>query len=343
MNAAPAEPACFIRLERRADMNSDDLHGAVTRLRACAIWSVLVSIVIALLLYASLDVRLDPNGIHIFAWLLAAVLLVSRIWWGRPGHHRIADALGTCSVAALGGMACGVVAMLTLPLHLPLADRTFLQLDHAIGADTIDMVSGLARLGQPIFDLTWPAYNFTLQAFFVSLLLLSFSGDRLEAWRASACFVTTLLSVCLIAAFLPAKGAGVWGNREFFALLPDSAMRGFWAHFDEFYSGRAPVLRMRGIDGVISFPSFHTIVGLIVVAMWRKNWFTLLLATVWFWLMLPGTLIYGGHYVVDLIGGFLVWLFWFGLTQPFGRSLRFSFWPPATGIGEAPVFVNDRA
>lgn len=301
----------------------------VDQFRRFAIWSVLLSCIFSYVLFAKSNVSLDPSGTYVYDWLLATALLISRTWWGRAGHRRVADMLGTISVAALGGMACGAMAMLSLPLHLPLADHTFLAIDQAIGADSIAIVTKLASFGPSVFELTWLPYDKTLQLYFLSLLILSICGARVEAWRAAICFATTLLSVCLIAMFLPTKGVGVWGSREFFSLLPDSAMRGFWAHFDEFYQAPAPVLRLRAIDGVISFPSFHIIVGLIVVTMWRQNIVTFLAALGWFALMLPGTLIYGGHYVVDLIGGVSIWLFWFAATRRIEASCLRNYRAPA--------------
>lgn len=289
---------------------------------------VAVGVLLAMLTFSRVDVTIDPGGTDVLGWILAAMLLVSRMWWDRAGHRRVADALGTVAVAALGGMACGALAMLSLPLHFPLADGTFHGMDQAIGVDTIALVTRLAGLGPSLFALTWPAYDYTLQLFFGSLVILSLWGDRLKAWRASACFVGTLVTVCLIATVLPAKGAGLWGTRAFFALLPDSAMRGFWAHFDEFYFGTHPVLQMRAIDGVISFPSFHTVVGLLVVSMWRGRPLMFTAAIAWFACMMPGTLFYGGHYVVDLIAGAAVWALWFALTRRLEHPLAPLRWTP---------------
>ena len=64
-----------------------------------------------------------------------------------------------------------------------------------------------------------------------------------------------------IAIFMPAKGLAVWATPELFSRLPERAMRSFWPRFDDFYFGFDPVLRVQVIDGVISFPSFHAIVG----------------------------------------------------------------------------------
>ncbi len=158
------------------------------------------------------------------------------------------------------------------------------------------------------------AYNCTIPIFFAGLIALSLLGDRVEAWRAAFCFVGTLLTTCIIAAFLPAKGLAVWAPQALLDTLPAQAMRTFWPHFDEFYFGADPVLRLQAVDGVISFPSFHSVVGLLVLAMWRKRILTLIPAAAWLIVMLLATLPGGGHYVVDLLAGFAVWAAWFALS-----------------------------
>jgi hypothetical protein len=241
------------------------------------------------------------------------------MWWDRRGHHRVADALGTVAIAALGGMTCGAVAMLELRLHFPVADGMLRSFDHALGVDGIAIVEALLRQGRWIFAIMAPAYNYTLHIFFGGLFLLALFGDRLEAWRAAFCFVGTLLTTCLIAIFVPAKGIGVWASDDLFARLPERAMRNFWPHFDDFYFGDHPVLRLQVVDGVISFPSFHSVVGFLTLAMWRKNMVTLVAAASWLVFMLLAIFPGGGHYFVDLLGGFAVWAAWFAGSRHIER------------------------
>src|SRR4029078_6996936 len=87
----------------------------------------------------------------------------------------------------------------------------------------------------------------------------------------------------------------------------------FWHHFDDFYFGAQPVLRMQVVDGVISFPSFHAIVGFLVLALRRQRPLTSAAASAWLAIMLVATLPGGGHYFVDLLAGFFVWAAWFAL------------------------------
>ena len=278
-------------------------------------WLVLVSAVIAIVMTVALKVRVDPKGTYALEWLIAALLLASRVWWDKTEHRRMADACGTIGTVAVGGMACGAIAMLELRLHLPLADTTLRSWDLAIGVDGIAIVDWLERTGHWMFWVLAPAYNLTIPIFFGSMLLKAWIGDRVEAWRAALCFVGTLLTTCLIAILAPAKGLGMWASAELLSRLPEQAMRSFWSHFDSFYFGADPVLRLQVVDGVISFPSFHSVVGFLVFTMWRKNSLTLALAGIWLAIMLVATLPGGGHYAIDLIAGFIVWVVWFALSR----------------------------
>lgn len=299
---------------------TDPTVATAARFRRLSILLVLASSLFAVILTRSLRVRVDPHSSIAPDWTIAALLLASRVWWDRNGKHRIADASGTVAVVALGGMSCGTIAMLELRLGFPLADGMLRSFDHGFGVDCIAIVSMLVRLGHWVFWIMAPAYNFTIPVFFAGVVIQSLLGDRIEAWRAAFCFVGTLLTTCVAAIFTPAKGLGVWAPETLLAQLPEQAMRTFWPHFDEFYYGANPVLRLQEIDGVISFPSFHAVVGFLVLAMWRKNIATFLVAGTWLAIMLLATLPGGGHYFVDLLAGFVVWAAWFALSRYIERQ-----------------------
>ena len=289
------------------------------RFRNITVWLIVISSIVAAAMEAVVRVRVDPGETYVLEWLIAALLSVSLMWSGRSQLRRVSDAMGALGLAWLGGMTGGIIAMLELRLHYPLADPMLRSWDLALGIDGLAIVDMLIRQGQWIFKIMALAYNYTLALFFVGIILLALIGDRVEAWRASLCFVGTLFTTCVIAVFVPAKGLGMWASQALFDRLPAHAMRSFWPHFDDFYFGAAPVLRLQAIDGVISFPSFHSVVGFLVLAMWRRNRITLLAAAAWLFFMLLATLPGGGHYVVDLIAGFAVWAAWFGLSRRIER------------------------
>jgi hypothetical protein len=287
---------------------------APDRLRKLSMWLLLASSIGAVALAAGTDVRVDFRGTWFIGLMIGSLLLISRLWWEQHGHQRIADALGAVVTACIGGMTCGAIAMLELRIHFPIADAMLQSWDHGLGVDGIAVVEALRRQGDWIFAIMAPCYNYTIQVFFAGLMALAMLGDRVEAWRGAFCFVGTLLTTCIIAAFFPAKGIAVWAPASLLAELPPNAMRGFWPHFDAFYFGADPVLRVQVIDGVISFPSFHTIVGLMIFTMWRKNIYTRGAAAFFLVFMLLAIFPGGGHYFVDMLAGFAVWAAWFALS-----------------------------
>jgi hypothetical protein len=305
--ALPDAPAAD---EHRASRAEALQTATVDQFRRLAVWLILVSALVAIALTISLRVSVTPADTLMIVWVLAALLLASRIWWERSGQQRLADTSGTVAVVSLGAMTCGAIAMLQLRLHFPLADPMLHRADLALGIDGVAIATMVARHHDLMLPVVALIYNNTLQLFFCSLILLSLTRDRVEAWRAALTFVGTLLTTCAVAAFIPATGLINWVPSSVLAFLP----RAFMAHFEEFYYGVHPLLRLQVVDGVITFPSFHAIVGFLTFAMWRKRLITRAVAAVWLTVELLST-VAGGHYVIDLIGGFLVWGAWFALSR----------------------------
>lgn len=291
---------------------------------------VAASIAIAVVLGASSDVRIDPVGFAPIAWVAAALLIVGIMLRSGQGQSRIADTLSTLGLVWASAMSCGAIAMLSLRLQLPMADRLLLAADHAIGVDAVSVVGWLVRRGQWIFSIMAPAYSYTISLLLLSMAALALTRRRLEAWRAAFCFIGSLLSICLLAMLIPAKGIALWTPAQLLNHLPDKAMRYFWANFDSFYAGSSPVLSLGTIDGVISFPSFHAAMGFNVLAMWRKSLLLGPLAAVWLVFMLLATMPYGGHYIVDLIAGLAVSGAWFALSRRLERRGMASKAAPST-------------
>lgn len=272
-----------------------------------------ITIAAAMALFFRLPIELEDVGIY--AWVIAALLIVSRLWFARHGLTRIADCFGTVGFTWLAAIPCGFIALLGLRARMPTADALLMSLDQALAFDAIGAIEWELRMGGWLFAAMTFAYQHTVTAVFLSIAAASLLANRIEAWRAAYCFVGSLLTVCLVSIVMPAKGLGVWANDDLLARLGPGSMRYFWPSFDTFYSGKAPVLRLHAIDGVISFPSFHTAMGLITVAIWRGHPLTLAVSCVWFAFMLLGTMPFGGHYLVDLVGGAAVWAGWFAMSH----------------------------
>lgn len=287
----------------------------VERLRYATLIVVAFSLVTALVLGVTSSIGVDMEGVGSIAWLLAALLVISRIFRSGPEHARISDCVGTLGLAWIGALSGGTLALLGLRLHFPMADPLLLQADRALHFDAVALVAALVRQGQWIFSLMAPAYAYTIPLLALSMCFLGATGRRIEAWRACFCFNGSLLTTSLIAAFTPAKGLGLYAPPTLLTQLPDHAMVYFWPKFDDFYAGNAPVLGLNALSGVISFPSFHAAMGFIILAMWRSIRVAMALACVWLMFMLLSAFTYGGHYLVDVIAGLLIAAGWFAVSR----------------------------
>lgn len=281
-----------------------------------------VCLVVAGLLVAATGIRVDTSGLARFAGIAALQLIAAILFARKTRFSRHADLLGTMVLVWMSGMICGLVSLSGLRLHLPLVDRQLFALDHLLGIDTVGIIRWLSHLPHWLMLVMEGAYHSTIPMVLAGLIGLSLLRDRIEAWRAAFCFVGSVLSVCVLSIATPAKGAGVWLGEADFRRLPYDAIRYFWSTFDLFYSGKDPALSIGAVDGVVSFPSFHMAMCLIVLAMWRTRPAVLAVVTLWAIPMLAATLAIGGHYVVDLIAGALVWSAWFAASLKIAPGVR---------------------
>lgn len=283
--------------------------------RRASLWLTGLSIAIAFVMVVSSAIRVDASGTPELAFIAAAFLVVARIFRVRRRLSRIGDGLGALGLSWLGGLASAVVAIVGLQMHFPLADGRLRTLDGLFGFDGLAVIDWLTRQPEWLMSALSAAYFDTIPFLYLGMIVLALLGDRVEVWRAAFCFIGTVLTTCLISAVTPAKGLGSWASPELIARLPEVSIRHFWPSFEKFYDRANPVLQVDSIGGVVCFPSFHTIMGLIAVAMWRKHPIVFWPALACLALMLVSTLPFGGHYAVDLVGGAAVWGAWFALSR----------------------------
>lgn len=295
-------------------------HEIVRRYRQLSIGLIAASILAAIIVDVIAAIQVTPSGTSAIAAVLAGLLLSSTLLSRPSGLRRYAaDVAGTIGISVLAGICGSALALLGLALQFPLADRALHFADHLFRFDAVGIVE-LMSWQQPWFFrlMSW-GYHYVFEVLIFTMVALPIF-NRVEGWRVALCFTGTLLTICVIATFLPAKGIGVWTPEPIVQRLPGCSMRCFWSTFDTFYQGSNATLALKNIDGVISFPSFHAAMGCTVLAAWRTNLVTLFLASIWFCFLMLGTLPYGGHYGIDLLAGCLVWFGWFILSKRLEQS-----------------------
>ncbi len=195
-------------------------------------------------------------------------------------------------------------------LQLTLALKAFAPLTYLAAASGYPLVDGaLTRFDATVFGFDWdaeanwvaahPMLDWLLRRAYFSLYYqgalvfligsVSRPGDRNGEiiWQ----FCISLVLTCAIFVFTPALGHVAHIGTDWMKTLM-MIRNGEWAAFD-----------FSHIEGIISFPSFHTTLAILLVyAVRRHRWALAVLAPLNM-LLIVATLSVGGHYLADVLAG----------------------------------------
>ena len=200
----------------------------------------------------------------------------------------------------------GVIAILIylrFPIEGTLIDTQLAQWDTTFGFDWGAFVGWLSTY--PTFgSLLAPIYLSSLPQLFVLICVLACAG---RSARLNQALLAGTLSLCLTvgfwwiwpsigpSAYVPIPVEQATAINLFHGPELGAKLAGLVAH-------GTPIIHPNDIMGTIAFPSYHTVMMLVVVWYLRGMWFfwpALALNT----LMVPAILSHGGHYLVDTFGG----------------------------------------
>jgi hypothetical protein len=239
--------------------------------------------------------------------VLGSLALVYRHW--RPAPI-LAGLLNATLVLVLFTGSAGILSYLVAAWDRPLQDARLAAIDAALGFDwprLLAVVNDLPRFGWLLIGL----YHSALPQILATLLLLA-GCRRLAALDR---FVTRLmlggLLTILISGLMPALGAYAFyapQPADYAALRPDA---GTWhlADLMALRQGSFASLDPRAIEGLVTFPSFHTVLTLLMVEALAFHPALAALAVGTAALVLVSALTEGGHFLVDVLAGTAIaWL-----------------------------------
>lgn len=263
---------------------------------------------------ATLVVILAMTGMSVaaefgnFVLLAVAVGALAAYCYWRQHPWRLSDGAAIVSVATLGLMLCGLVSCTGLRLGFPLADSWLARGDAMIGID-VGNVSRLVAAQPALSSLLHFAYNVSGPLCLAAIGWNMLANDRQQMWRVVATLVVAMQVTAIVSILFPAQGASVWMGLDVLqgSGLPYGAGTYSAVEFSHFYSGSDLLVRREDMNGIVCFPSFHTVMALAILQGFVNSplkW----LALAWSALTIVSTVPMGGHYVVDLAGGVLVWI-----------------------------------
>lgn len=276
---------------------------------------LLLAVLIALVAGATaLVVILSSTGLRLSDTFLPPAMLALMIagvagFSVRRRHPwRIVDASLLTAVKMLSMMICALVACTGLRLRWRVADELLASGDALLGIDVAAVTHAVAAM--PLLsDLLYVMYTASGVLCVLAIGWHLVRGDRLRSWQVAGTLFLAMQATAIISIFLPARGAAAYLGLHTLqgSGLPHGAGTYAVGVFEHFYVGEELLVRLEHLNGVVCFPSFHTVVALTIVQAFAASpfrWPAVVIGA----LTILSTIPMGGHFATDLVGGLLVWL-----------------------------------
>ena len=255
------------------------------------------------------------SGQLIFAALMFGLSFIYR-WRGRS--ERIATVTMSTGLFMIFTSAMALLNYLFLPNLRPTLDLWLVSLDASLGYNWVDAVTW--SVSYPLVnDILGYAYLSNLYQIVILIILLGFSG-RIYALHGMILTLTLSGAVTVLfwilfpsigpSALFPLPESVISKSQQIVGTAYGKELT------DLLYNGTAMIMP-NDARGLISFPSFHTVMAL--AGMWYSRsvkWlfpFFLLLNLA----VLPAVLVHGGHHLVDIPAGMAVFALCAWATERF--------------------------
>jgi hypothetical protein len=271
--------------------------------------------------------------------LLASVVMTMVAWFyrrWRPDERLASGAENTAQLIAFAAFAAPL-SYLAASANLPLQDQMLDVFDRTLHLDWRGLLNWM-NSSTAIYAVLHPIYlSLTLQMT-TAALGLAFTGRLLRLRIYLLAFILAALITIAISAVLPAVGAWpYYGLAAADSPHITPAVSSSWPVFYGLRDGSFRMLVATGSEGIISFPSLHAALAVIlVIALWPVpylGWtvFAFNLA------MLAATPIDGSHYFSDVLAGIAVAVFSFAAAR--WMAAWISGWVTRSGSASAPAMI----
>ena len=280
-------------------------------------WSLLVAMMITVSLIQVADLHISVRA-ETFGTIFFPILAIALgLYFQRRGHI-IGFARTIRGLESLGLMtaACLIFGVSTYPIlsfTSGWSDTYLIRADAMLGFNWIQLLRTVQT--HPLLcSMIEFAYGSILFQSTLIIVCLSILGRFDHAHRFVAATIVALFFTVFLVYFVPAKSAAI----EFLGEGSPGLTFSSSAHvpiINSLRNGSHPPIDLNNIVGLITFPSFHASASLLYAwaaapIRWLRIPMIILNA-----LMLFSSLILGGHYFVDVIGGSLIALVAIRLAQ----------------------------
>ncbi|GHE75932.1 hypothetical protein GCM10019059_39100 [Camelimonas fluminis] len=287
-------------VESRPRLSSDTAPSLI------ALAVVAVVSVVGLGIYFLTGIGPDGKGMVSLGGLVIALLVgIAFCWWRRMERELLA-LRGICELIVIM-VSVGLLSYAGTAVALPLRDSWFHAADRTLGFDWAYWVAVMNEYPRISRSLSW-AYGTMLFQTFALVVLLGATLRRRELNRFLLAYLICGVATVVVGTLLPGITPLVYLGLNPADYPNVSVTGGSMAvdHIMAMREGKMRLIDLHGAQGLICFPSFHTISAvLLVYGFWGVpyvRWFGLMLNAV----MLVSIPVVGLHYLVDVLAGGLV-------------------------------------
>jgi membrane-associated phospholipid phosphatase len=226
--------------------------------------------------------------------LVASALVVVSVicqWLRRYQVSRAVSAFA--QIISIGILSSILSYALMAASPYPMADPLFMRADAAIGFDWLSWFSWVDSHPKVYLILRYAYESVRFQLLLVVIVLSYIDRDRVDEF-----FIYIIISLCItcvVMFFIPAIGAF---SAHHVGVEP-------WKN-DTIALRDHHLLIIKHLDGIITFPSFHTASGVLFIYIERHHKWLLYPLIIINVIMIASVLTEGAHYLVDVIGGLAV-------------------------------------
>jgi len=285
---------------------SPALSGAHLRIGISPIWlglCLLVAIDIVWLL--SSPIRLSTDSWRVVAGLVPFIIL------GAWGNYRLNDwPRLQMLVEGVTFMLCAWPALrlynhLTMSAAYPLADENLANADALMGFNWAEYLLWLDRYPLLIRLMDSSYSGLTGYTMILFLLLLLGNEPKQRCQELLRLFFSTAVICSTVGMFFPAEAAAVFYQvpPNFLTHVDPRVGAYHLDHLQALRSDPEHMLFLAKLPGLVTFPSFHTAMGIIAIYCARGTPWLIGPSLIINLVMIASTPLFGSHYLVDIIAG----------------------------------------
>lgn len=309
-----------LRTMRSAARKANTALWLPDRLLAVAFGALAILVVVDLALLAGTRMTFAPSslrfvslGVTWIAFLVIGPLIVQRRLRYKASRFArtivpIADGTALLTRYAVLLTVLGVPTVmctyLTAALALPLWDADLAAIDRAMGFGWPQFVAWTNQYPSLVFVLRL-AYHSTSAQIAILFLILAYTGREERLAEFVAIFGVTSILTNLDAALVPAEGAYAYFKPGSDIAGNYTALSGMWHHetLTALRTQAVPVFDFYNVEGLVTFPSFHTVLAIMIAYGFRDYKPLFVLAVIANALVIVGAISEGGHHLIDIFAG----------------------------------------